>query len=83
VIKSRKMRWAGHATHREWRGVYRILVGRPSVKRQLGRPGCMWEDNINIDLMEVGINVVNWIQLAQDRIQWQALVDTVMNLQVP
>jgi hypothetical protein len=84
VIKSRRMRWAGHvACMGEGRGVYRVLVGRHEGKRPLGRSECRWEDNIKMDLRERGINGVNWICLAQDRIQWQAFVNTVMNLQVP
>jgi hypothetical protein len=84
VIKSRRMRWAGHVAHMgEGRGVYRVLVGRPEGKRPLGRPRHRWEDNIKMDLREIGINGANWIQLAQDRIQWQAFVNTVMNLWVP
>jgi hypothetical protein len=67
----------------EGRGVYRILVGRPKGKRPLARPRCRWEDNIKLDLGEIGIDEVNWIQLAQDRVQWWAFVNTVMNLQVP
>jgi hypothetical protein len=70
VIKSRKMRWAGHvACMGEGRGVYRVLVGRPEGKRPLGRPRHRWEDNIKMDLRETGIDVVNWNQLAQDRVQ--------------
>jgi hypothetical protein len=65
------------------RGVYRVLVGRPEVKRPLGRPRCRWKDNIKMDLRETGIDGVNWIQLAQDRVQWQAFVNMVINLQVP
>jgi hypothetical protein len=68
---------------REGRGVYRVLIGRPEVKRLLGRPRHRWEDNIKLDLREIGINGVNWIQLAQDRVHWQAFVNTVMNLRVP
>jgi hypothetical protein len=84
VIKSRRMRWAGHvACMGEGRGAYRVLVGRPEGKRPLGRPRCRWEDNIKMDLKEIGIDGANWIQLAQDRVQWQAFVNTVMNLQVP
>jgi hypothetical protein len=67
----------------EGRDVYRILVGRPVGKRPLGRPRRRWEDNIKLDLKETGIDGVNWIQLAQDRVQWQAFVNTVMNLWVP
>jgi hypothetical protein len=70
VIKSRKLRWAGHVVHmREGRGVYRVLVGRPEGKRPLGTPSCRWENNIKLDLMEIGIDGVNWIQLAQGRVQ--------------
>jgi hypothetical protein len=64
VIKSRRMRWAGHVARMgEGRGVYRILVGRPEGKRLLGRPRRRWEDNIKLDLRETGIDVANWIQL--------------------
>jgi hypothetical protein len=71
VIKSRRMRWVGHmACMGEGRGVYRVLVGRPEGKRPLGRPRCRWEDNIKMDLREIGIDGVNWIQLAQDRVHW-------------
>jgi hypothetical protein len=84
VIKSRRMRWEGHVAHmEEGRGVYRVLVGRPKGKRPLGRPRCRWEDSIKMDISEIGIYGVNWIQLAQDRSQWQAFVDMVMNLGVP
>jgi hypothetical protein len=65
------------------RGVYRVLVGRPEVKRPLGRPRRRWEDNIKIDLREIGIDGANWIRLAHDRVQWQAFVNTAMNLRVP
>jgi hypothetical protein len=82
AIKSRRMRWAGHvARMREGRGVYSVLVGRPESKRPLGRPRRRWEDNIKLDLREIGIDV-NWIQLAQDRDQWRAFVNTVLNLRV-
>jgi hypothetical protein len=84
VIKSRKMRWAGHvARMEEGRGVYRLLVGRPEGRRPLGRPRCRWKDNIKMDLREIRIDGANWIQLAQDRVQWRALVSTVMNIRVP
>jgi hypothetical protein len=83
VIISRRMRWAGHvACMGEGRGAYRVLVGRPKGKRLLGRPRCNWEDNIKMDLREIGIDGANWIWLAQDRVQWQAFVNTVMNLWV-
>jgi hypothetical protein len=83
VVKSRKMRWAGHVARMgEGRGVYRVLVGRPEEKRPLGRPRRRWEDNIRMDLRETGIYVAYWIQLAQDRVQWQTCVSTLMNLRV-
>jgi hypothetical protein len=84
VIKSRRVRWAGHVARMgEERGVYRVLVGRPKGKRPLGKPRRMWEDNIKMDLREIGIDGTNWIQLAQDRVQWRAFVNTVMNLRFP
>jgi hypothetical protein len=67
----------------EGRGVYRVLVGRPEVKRPLGRPRRRWKDNIKLDLREIGIDGANWIRLAQDRVQWLTFVRTVMNLRVP
>jgi hypothetical protein len=67
----------------ERRGVYRVLVGRPKGKRPLGRPRRRWEDDIKMDLREIGIDEANWIQLAQDRVQWRTFVDTVMNSLVP
>jgi hypothetical protein len=84
VIKSRRMKWAGHvASMGEGRGVYRVLVRRPEGKRSSGRPRRRWEDNIKMDLREIGIDGTNWIQLAQDRVQWRAYVNTAMNLRVP
>jgi len=67
----------------ERRELYRDLVGKPEGKRLLGRPRCRWEDNIKMDLQEVGCGVMDWIELAQDRESWQALVNAVMNLRVP
>jgi hypothetical protein len=69
--------------HEEVRGAYNILVGRPEWRRPLGKPRCRWEDNIKMDLREIRFGDVDWIHLAQDRDRWQALVTTVMNLQVP
>jgi hypothetical protein len=69
--------------HAWGRGIYRVLVGRPEGKRPLGRPRHRWEDNIKMDLREIGIDRANWIRLAQDRVQWRAFMNTVMNLQVP
>jgi hypothetical protein len=84
VIKSRRMRWAGHVARvGEVRGAYNILVGRPEGRRPLGRPRSRWEDNITMDLREIGFGDVDWIHWAQDRDRWQALVNTVMNRQVP
>jgi hypothetical protein len=78
------MRWVGHiAQMGEQRGVYRVLVGKPEGKRPLGRPRHRWEDNIKIDLQEVGCGGMDWIGLAQDRDKWRALVNAVKNLQVP
>jgi hypothetical protein len=68
---------------RKGRGVYRVLVGRPEGKRPLERPWRKWEENIKMDLREIGIDEANWIQLDQDRVQWRAFVNTVMNLRVP
>jgi hypothetical protein len=87
IIKSRRMRWAGHVARMgEKRNVYRLLVGKPEEKRPLGRPRCSWIYNIKMDLIEIGLNVVDWIGLAQDRYnryRWRALVNSVMNLRVP
>ena len=78
------MRWVGHVARMgERRELYRDLVGKPEGKRLLGRPRCRWEDNIKMDLQEVGCGVMDWIELAQDRESWQALVNAVMNLRVP
>jgi hypothetical protein len=84
VIKSRRMRWAGHvASMEEGRIVSRVLVRRPEGKRLLGRVRRRWKDNIKMDLREIGNDGMNWIELAQDRVQWWACVNTVMNLRVP
>jgi len=84
VIKSRRMRWAGHVAHMgEERGVYRVLVGKPEGKISLGRPRHRWVDNIRMDLQEVGRGYVDWIGLPQDRDRWRTLVSAVMNLRVP
>jgi hypothetical protein len=84
VIKSRRMRWAGHVARMgEGRGVYRVLVGKPAAKRSLGRPRHRWEDNIRMDLQEVGLGYEDWIGLAQDRDRWRALVCAVRKLRVP
>jgi hypothetical protein len=67
----------------EKRNVYRLLVGKSEGWRPLGRPRCRWIDNIKIDILEIGLGVVDWIGLAQDRYRWRALVNSVMNLRVP
>jgi hypothetical protein len=67
----------------ETRNVYRLLVGKPEGKRPIGRPRRRWMDSIMMDLLEMGLNVVDWIGLAQDRYRWRALVNSVMNLRVP
>jgi hypothetical protein len=84
IIKSRKMRWAGHVARMgEKRNVYRLLVGKPEVKRPLGRPRRRLIDNIKVDLLKIGLSVVDWIGLDQDRYRWRAVVNAVMNLPVP
>ena len=84
VIKSRRMRWAGHVDRMgEDRGAYRVLVGKPEGKRPLGRPRRRRVNNIRMDLQEVGCGHVEWIGLAQDTDGWQKLVNAVMNLRVP
>jgi hypothetical protein len=84
VIKSRRMRWAGHVARMgEGRSIYRVSVGRPEGKRPLGRSRHRWEDNMKMDLWEIGIDGANWIRLAQDRVQWRDCVNTVLNLRVP
>ena len=80
VVKSRRMRWTGHVAHmREDRVVHRVLVGKPEEKKPLERPRRRWEDNIKMDLQEVG----DWMELAQDRDRWRALVGTVRYFRVP
>jgi len=83
VIKSRRIRWAGHVARMGVRrGVYRDLVGKPEGKRPLGRPRRRWEDNIKMGLQEVGYGDMDWIELAGDGDRWRALVNAVMNLRV-
>jgi len=83
VIKSRRMRWAGHVARMgEGRGVYRVLVGKPEGKEPVGRPRRKWVDNIRMDLQEVGCGYMDWIGRAQDRDRWRTLVSAVMNLRV-
>jgi hypothetical protein len=84
IIITRRKRWAGHITRMgEGRGVCRVFVGKPERKRLLGRPRRRWEDNIKTDLQEVGCGDMDWIELAQDRNRWWALVNAVMNVRVP
>ena len=81
VIKSRRMRWAGHVARMgEKRGVYRVLVGKPEGRRPLGRPRRRWVDNIRMNLLEVGCVYRDWFGLAQDRDSWRTLVSCVMIL---
>jgi hypothetical protein len=78
------MRKEEESIHKEQgRGVYRVVVRKPEGKRPLGRPRHMWEDNIKLDLREIGIDGANCIRLAQDSVQWRVFVNTVMNLWVP
>jgi hypothetical protein len=82
-IKSRRMRWAGHVARMgEGRNLYRVSVGKPEGKRPLERPRRRWEDGIKMDLREIGWGGVEWIQLAQGRDRWRAVVNAVMNLRV-
>ena len=84
MIKSRRMRWAGHVARMgEKRGVYSVLVRKSEVKRPLGRPRRRWEDNIKMEIQEVSCGGMDWFELAQDRDRWRALVNAVMNLQAP
>jgi hypothetical protein len=83
IIKSRRMRWAGHVARMgENRNAYRLLVGKPEGKKSLGRPRHRWVDNIRMDLLDIRWGDVDWIGLAQDRDNWRALADAVMNLRV-
>jgi hypothetical protein len=83
IIKSRRLRWAGHVARMGKKNVYRLLAGRSEGKSPLGRPIRSWIDNIKTDPLEIGLNVVDWIDLAQDGYRWRALVKAVMNLRVP
>jgi hypothetical protein len=83
VIKSRRIKWAGHAAQMgEKRNACRLFVGKPEGKKPLGRPRCRCVDNIRMELGEVGWGDVDWVGLAQDRNRWRALVNSVLNLQV-
>jgi hypothetical protein len=84
IIKSRKMRWAGHVARMgEKRNVYRLLVGKPEGKRPLERPRRKWIDNVNMDILEIGLSGVDWIGMAQDRYRRRGTVNAIMNLRVP
>ena len=84
LIKFRRLRWAGHvATMEEGRSAFESLIGKPTGYKPLGRPWCRWEDNIRMDLQEIGINAGNWVNSAQDRDYWRALVNSALNLLVP
>jgi hypothetical protein len=84
MIKSRRTSWTGHVARiGEKRHTDRILLGKPDGKRPLGRPRRMWVDNIKMYLGEIGWDVIDWIDLTRDRDQWRAVVNTIMNLQVP
>ena len=84
MIKSRRSRWAGHvARMEEGRSAFKILTGKPTGKTPLGRPRRRWEENIRMDLEEIGINACNWVDSAQDRDYWKALVNSALNLRVP
>ena len=83
VIKSRRLRWTGHeARMEESRSAFKILTGKPTGKRPLGRPRRRWENNIRMDLEERGVNAGNWVDSAQDRNYWKALVNVTLNLRV-
>jgi len=84
VVNSRRMRWAGHVARMgRGRGVYRVLVVKPGGKSPLERPRRRWEDNNKMDLQELGGGCGDWMELAQDRNRWRALVSTVMKFRVP
>ena len=84
VIKSRRLRWARHvARMEEGRDAFKVLTGKPTGKRPLRRPWRRWEGNNRMDLEEIGINAGNWVDSAQDRDYWRALVNAALNLRVP
>ena len=83
-IKSRRLRWAGHvARMKEVRSAFKILTGKPTGRRSLGRPGCRWEDNIRMTFKEIGIKKRNWVDSAQGRDYRRAFVNSALNLRVP
>ena len=84
MIKSTRLGWTGHVARiEEGMIVFKIRPGTSTGERPLGRPMCRWEDNIRMDLKEIDINTRNWIDSAQDRNCWRALVNTTLNLRVP
>ena len=84
MIKSRRLRWAGHvARMEEGKSAFKILTGKPTGKRPLGRPRRRWKDNIRMHFEEIGINAGNWVDSAQERNYWRALVNAALNLRVP
>jgi len=84
VIKSRRMRWAGHVARMgEEKGVYRVLMGKPEGRRPVGRPRRRWVNNIRMALQEVRCGYMDWIGPAQDRDRWRTLVSAVLILRVP
>jgi hypothetical protein len=84
IIRSRRMRWAGHVARMgEKRNAYRLLEGKPEGKRPLEKPRHRWVNNIRMDLGEVGWGGVDWIDLAQDRDKWRAVVNSVTNPRIP
>ena len=84
VIKSSKLRWTGYVARMdEDRSAFKIVISRPIRKRLLGKPRCRWEDNIRMNLKELGINTSNCVDSAQDRNYWRALMNAVLNFQVP
>jgi hypothetical protein len=84
VIKSTRLRWVGHVSRmEEGRSAFKDLIGKPNGKGLSGMPRRTWEDNIRIDLKEIGINTRNWVDSAQDRDYWRALLNSALNLLVP
>ena len=84
MIKSRRLRWAGHVARiEEGKSAFKILTGKPTGKRPLGRPRRRWEDNFRMDLEEISIIAGNWVDSAQDKNYWRALVNAALNLRVP
>ena len=80
MIKSRRLRWAGHVVRMEESRTFKILTGTPTEKRTLGRPRRRWKDNIRIDIKEIGIN---WVGMTQDKENWRSLVNAVLNPRIP